>query len=604
MGVITSIRDGLANLVSGRGTSADKSQHNFYAHCTLSPDQINAAFRSSWLMRKAIELPPFDMIRAGWDWQADKDQIDLIEAEEKRHDIRGKVRRALVLGRLGGGVVILGVKQGDPREPLYIDRIGKGALEYAHIMSRHQLSFDEIDKDPKSPTFGQPRMWTMAAAGQRVDIHPSRVIAFKGEQVPDFGLANEQDLFWGDSVVQSIMDAVKNADAAQSGFASLIEEAKLDIIKVPGLMSNLATTEYEQRFLRRLGLANIGKSTHNALIIDGEEDWEQRQVNWSGMPDIMNTYLGFVAGAADVPATRLLGKSPDGMNSTGLGDLQNYETMISARQENDLRPLLERIEEVVIRSAIGTRDPDVYFTFAPLRVMTEKESADIGKVKADTVKVYSDSGLIPTIALEKAVQNMLVEDGLFPGLDGALAELGEEERFPSLGEEDGEDDPSALVAAVAPPAKIAANDAAPRSLYVSRKVVNVGDLEAWAKEQGLPALRPDLHVTIIYSRAPVDWMKVENEWGENEKGQIIISPGGARLVEPLGDRTAVLLFSSSTLSWRHENILRAGATHGFPDYQPHISLTGEPVDLSEVEPYRGKIVLGPEIFEELNEGGD
>jgi hypothetical protein len=52
--------------------------------------------------------------------------------------------------------------------------------------------------------------------------------------------------------------------------------------------------------------------------------------------------------------------------------------------------------------------------------------------KAQATQIYANSGLIPTIALEKGVVNQLVEDEVYPGLDGALAELSEEERYPSL----------------------------------------------------------------------------------------------------------------------------------------------------------------------------
>ena len=49
-------------------------------------------------------------------------------------------------------------------------------------------------------------------------------------------------------------------------------------------------------------------------------------------------------------------------------------------------------------------------------------------------------------------------------------------------------------------------------------------------------------------------------------------------------------------------MVEAGATWDWPEYQPHISIqVGGNVDLSKVEPYQGKIVLGPEIFEELRE---
>ena len=75
------------------------------------------------------------------------------------------------------------------------------------------------------------------------------------------------------------------------------------------------------------------------------------------------------------------------------------------------------------------------------------------------------------------------------------------------------------------------------------------------------------------------------------------------MVEPLGDKGAiVLLFNSSELAWRHGEMVRNGASHDYPDYQPHVTITysGTGVDLSKVEPYRGKLVFGPEIFEELN----
>ena len=135
--------------------------------------------------------------------------------------------------------------------------------------------------------------------------------------------------------------------------------------------------------------------------------------------------------------------------------------MVSSRQENDLRPLLETLDEVLIRSALGKRDPDIHFTFAPLAVMTEAEAASIAKTKAETTKIYADSGLLPTIALEKGVQNQLVEDGTYPGLDGALAELSEAERFPSEAEDDeAVADPSEMQAeGQVLPFRRAANDA-------------------------------------------------------------------------------------------------------------------------------------------------
>ena len=108
-----------------------------------------------------------------------------------------------------------------------------------------------------------------------------------------------------------------------------------------------------------------------------------------------------------------------------------------------------------------------------------------------------------------------------------------------------------------------------------------------------------------FSRVAVDWMKAGQAWNNEKNGYLLVEPGGARLVEKLGDKGAVvLLFNSSELAWRHEAIRRdAGASWDYPEYQPHVTITyaGGDIDLSKVEPYRGKLLFGPEIFQELDE---
>lgn len=151
--------------------------------------------------------------------------------------------------------------------------------------------------------------------------------------------------------------------------------------------------------------------------------------------------------------------------------------------------------------------------------------------------------------------------------------------------------------------------AAPRTLYVCRYVKNGADIIKWAKDQGFKTTVPadELHVTVAFSRQPVDWMKASASYygPSDEKGNFKIPPGGPRLVEPLGPNGAVvLLFGSSELTWRHEAIRRdTGASWDWSGYQPHITITydGKDVDVSKIEPYQGEIVLGPEIFSEVND---
>lgn len=434
-------RDGLANLVSGAGTTADKRMHGFYTRPIILPEQIEAAYRSSWMMRKGVDLPPFDMTRNGRDWQMDEADVARIEKEEKRLKLWAKLRQALVLGRLGGGLIVMGIGNEDPETPVGETQRGAGALRYLHVMNRWQVGLGQIVMDPADDLFGQPAYFQInfgiGGRGQ-IQIHPSRVIAFRGKQNPNlYGTAGD-DWFWGDPLMLSVQDTVKNADAAMNGFASLIEEAKLDTVTIPGLTQLVATTEGEALVVKRVTVANRIKSTHNTRILDGGkgkdspgETWETRQISWTGMPDMIRVYAAAVAGAFDIPATRFLGKSPDGMNATGTGDESNYIAKIRADQDNDLRPALDQIDAVLLPSAGVTMTEESWYDFPPLQEMSELDEATIFDKRMDAITKLQATGTIPAIAFDKAVQNEAVEEQWLAGLDGALAAIPDGERFPS-----------------------------------------------------------------------------------------------------------------------------------------------------------------------------
>ena len=156
------------------------------------------------------------------------------------------------------------------------------------------------------------------------------------------------------------------------------------------------------------------------------------------------------------------------------------------------------------------------------------------------------------------------------------------------------------------PGKNAASFAAtdPRPLYVYRTLKNAKELLTWAKAQGFTSTVPaaELHCTITYSKRPVDWFKMGGTWGQVD-GQLIVPAGGPRVVGMLGENATVLHFTSADIEWRHEHMVDAGATWDYPEFHPHVTISydGAPADLSLVEPYQGKLVFGPEIFEPIDD---
>jgi uncharacterized protein len=165
------------------------------------------------------------------------------------------------------------------------------------------------------------------------------------------------------------------------------------------------------------------------VLMDKEEDWDRTQLSFTGMPEVLDAFLIVASGAADIPATRLLGRSPAGMNATGDSDTRNYYDRIRSDQSLRMSPAMRMLDDVIQVHALGAVDPDIHYEWVPLWQMSEDEKAKIGKLRADAVKVIVDSGLVPLEALAKGFQNQLIESGDYPGLEAAIADANAADDF-------------------------------------------------------------------------------------------------------------------------------------------------------------------------------
>lgn len=612
------ITDSLRNAI-GRINPFTRGEGSFGAPSVFDHQLAMSAYLCSGMMRKVIAVPAEDRVREWRDWQADQGDITAIEAEERRLGLQAKVQHAEILRGIGGGALIL-VTAGNHAEELKPGALAKGGLVAVNVVSRWQISATEWEQDLADPLYGTPRMWRLQGQNGGTDIHPSRVVCFRGAPLPMGTALSLEQAFWGDSRLLRVFREIQRSDDTQEWFAALVRKAKLLRIGIPDL-----DQQDETRLNKRIEVIALGESSLNATVYrskggpdDGGEEITDYQVTWAGIPAMMDAFDQRIAAVSDIPFTRLTGRSPAGMNATGQHDTDNWHKSVKAGQTLELRPCLDQIDVALIPSA-GVSPDKATWAFAPLDTPSEKEQADTFKTTVDALEKLNLMGALPEEAFNELVQNLMAEREWLPGIDAVLAKFSDDERFGGAPDDDGTD-PSAIVEGGDPdlagrggarvPAARAANDsrfndATPKTLYVRRDVLpeTVRALKAWAKEQGLPALQDNLHVTVAYSLQPVDWIKMGQDWRDRDgKGGMIITEGGPRVVEPLGDRTAVLMFASSDLSWRNREMRENGASWDYPDYQPHISLTGNPVDLSSVEPFRGEIKLGAEIFEEIDEG--
>jgi phage-related protein (TIGR01555 family) len=263
-----------------------------------------------------------------------------------------------------------------------------------------------------------------------VRIHPSRVIEFNGNELPDWRLAPLGG-GWGDSVLQTVDDALRDFAMITAGLASMINDMKMDVVKVPDLTQKLSTAEKTQMLAKRFGAANLMKSSINTLVLDEKEDWQRIQTSFGSTPDLIKTAMTIACGAGGIPESRVMGNAPGrGLQAAGTSggevDIRNYYDDVSSKQRSEYKPALYTLDRCLVQSALGKYDPSIDYEWAPLYQPTPQEKAQVALTKAQATQIYVGLGLINEDALRESVLSQLTEDAIYPGLPDALDEYGAE----------------------------------------------------------------------------------------------------------------------------------------------------------------------------------
>ena len=410
----------------------------------FAPQLAYAAYCASGMMQRVIELPANDRVREWRDWQADREQIEKLEAEEKRLGLVAKIKTAEILRGLGGGALIL-VTAGNHADPINVTR--EGGLVAINVVHKDQITLVDIEQELSSPDYGMPKSYKIG--NLQTDFHPSRVVCFRGDPLMAGNGVSSDQAFWGQSRLVRLWKSVERADNAQAWFAALIRKAKLLRIGIPNLTDSISKPGGQERMNRRMSAIALSESVLNGTLYDTgdgtspSEKIDDYQVSWNGIPAMMDAFDQRIAAVSGIPFTVLQGRSPGGLNASGDHDRDNWNREVSMGQNLELAPCLDQIDAALIPSALGSRPPEVWYKFAPLSTPTEAEETTRFKTWTEAAEIVRTSGAIPDEAYARAYQNSMSENGWMPGLDGALAELPEDERFGLNPDPDGTD-PSAL----------------------------------------------------------------------------------------------------------------------------------------------------------------
>lgn len=405
--------DGFVNLATRVGAQAPNlpSQSNYqFDFLTRRFIELEAMYRGSWLVRKAVDSVAKDMVRAGVTFNSEltPDDTELFQQYLNERGIWDQLLTGLKWGRLYGGAIAVMVVDGqDLATPLRIDRIRQGQFRGLKIYIRWQLQPSLNDLVEDGPDAGLPKYYEVlsdASMGQEVmfSVHHSRVIRLIGPQLPWRQLQMEQ--FWGESIVEVFYDRLIGFDAVTNGMSNLVEKSYLRVINIDGMRDILAEGgTAEDALMRQWEYNNLLQSNAGVMMIDGADTFSTHNYAFGGLSDVILQYQQQLSGALGIPLVVLLGQSPAGMNATGESDIRFYYDNIRSSQESDLRYGLSKLFRLAYMSKFGYAPPPLFnFEFVPLWQTSQKEKVEMAHMAASTLHLMADIGLPQNLILEEA----------------------------------------------------------------------------------------------------------------------------------------------------------------------------------------------------------
>lgn len=565
-----------------------------------------------------------------------------------------RVDRLSGIGRFG--ILVMGFQDGQKLNSPRGNR--KAKLLYLQAWGEPNVEILRYDADQTSPRYGMPLMYRVtpgkddeegrAPRQGSYEVHYSRVLHVS-EFLDDSEVLGAPRL---EAVYNSLLDLEKTLGAGAEAFYRLSNpglaftadaDAKIDPTQLADMKEQVE--EFENQMRRVLALQGV--TPHTLGSNNAKPD---------PAPEV-DKLLDIISGGTGIPKRLLIGSERGELASSQ--DADSWASRIDERQNNYAGPaiLLPFVQAMVDTGNVQAPKDAMSCVWPDSGALSPKDQAEVGRIRAEALAKYAaspnaeiivpmpefrrdflqlppESEYEPSEELDDLPEGEADEQGQLPAPDGEDTD-GEDENLNTNGylSFDGGNffaHGSGRAWLTAPPDQLPRLvplrltpkeftlrpnrlhlNAAARTLYVRRDLLNADAVRKYFKGQGLDGLVEDgkMHVTVMFSRTPVDWFKMGEAWTDDKDGRLIVKSGGARLLDLLGPQkeVLVLLFASSQLSWRHEDMKMQGCSWDYPDYQPHISLTwnlGEELmdrkeRLEKLTPFTGELVFGPEIFEEV-----
>jgi len=395
--------------------------------------QLITLYRNHWISRRIIDVPAQDCVKA---WprltsEIEPKDITKIDRVLRKTNTKNNVLTAMTWARLFGGAgALMAIKgqENDLDQPLDIESVEIGAFQGVIPFDRWSgiSPLGDVCTDIERPLdFNKPEMYEVrVTGGESFKVHASRLLRFLGPTVPTPEV--EAQSYWGISVLEPTYESITRLDNMYFNLLNLSFRANLIGMKFPQLaelLSGLGSSQIaSQKFEQRMSSINHLMSNQSLIPLPADGSIEQTQYSFGGMSDVLQLFQLDLAGAAQMPITRLFGRTYNGLGQAGDGDEMIYAERIATDQSVYMIPQLEKLYPVICMSEIGEVPDDLDLTCPSIRVLSEQEKAELAKSVADTTTVYLNGGIMSPRRVAMEIKQSSDITGIGTNLDDEYIE--------------------------------------------------------------------------------------------------------------------------------------------------------------------------------------
>lgn len=341
--------------------------------------QVEEFYHNNGLAKKIVDVIPEEMVSPGFQLNGVSDNTKF-QSEWDGLKLEPQITDALCWARLYGGSYVLAMVN-DGRMLTSAAKRGK-PLESIVVYDYDSVSVAEEEKNPRSPRFGKPKMYTVKPlnGGSDFNVHYTRMHYIDGERVTN--KVRKLNKGAGGTVLnKSMIEAILDYDHSEYLATQLLKRKQQGVWKAKGLA--LICDDKEGEYAARLRMAQVDANSGvgNTIGIDADdEEYTVINSDISGIPEFLSAKMDRIVALSGIHEIVLKNKNTGGVSASQNTALQTFYKLVDRKRNDDYKPLLEFLLQFIVT------EEDFSVEFEPLSLPTDSEKADIFKKNAEAVQ--------------------------------------------------------------------------------------------------------------------------------------------------------------------------------------------------------------------------